>query len=428
MTTSNSNAESTTTTTMGAAKAKPGMRRSIGWQVVANIIYTASQAVMLVLLGSLGDINDVGVFALGTAVTAPVFLLADVNLRVALAAEGDGRTHIGRYLQIRAVSTTLALIVCGLMVLLGLHIVVLAAAVSKAVESFSTLLYGIIEADGGAMRTGQSMVERSFSGLLFFAIGFVMTESVSIAFLGLAFGWLLEVTLRTLPAALATSTPDWAHVGAVPSIPSVARSAGPLGMAQFAYSVSSMIPRLVLERVAGTAALGAFATVAYLTQAVLPLAIALGVTILPRLSEHRARGEEAPFRHLLAKAATLITLACVVGAAGAVVIGPWVIETVFQVHASRTLIGLVFVSLAATLVQRIYARAIQAARRFKLFLAIDLVSLAVTVIVVFPLVDAFGEVGAAATLAIAYTSSLIVTKIRVGSVIHELFTTKEVKA
>jgi len=399
------------------------IRSGVAWQIAGNVVYIATQAVIFIVLGALGDLEDVGLYALATAVTAPVFLLVDMNLRVAIASDGGARRHLDRYLRIRVLTTAIGVAVCGLLVALGFQVAILAAAIAKGVESFSTLLYGILEADSKAERTAQSMVERSLTGLAGFVAAYIVFGSVSAGFLGLAAGWALEVGLRTLPAALEASAPEWAKKGEPPTLRGLTSSAGQLGLAQFFYSLTSMLPRVLLERTAGTAALGIFASVAYLTQGVLPLAIALGVTILPRLSQYREQQKRAAFSALLNRAALMLTGACVVGAGVAAALGPWVIESLFGERPDRWIIVAVFVSIGATLVQRIYARAVQAAQRFRLFLLLDLVSFVVALAVTYPLVSQYEALGAAIALAAAYTASLITTKLVLPGVMSTMFTT-----
>jgi O-antigen/teichoic acid export membrane protein len=57
------------------------LRQNFSWTFVGNIIYAASQWGMLVVLAKLGSPEMVGQFMRGLAVTAPIILFSNLQLR-----------------------------------------------------------------------------------------------------------------------------------------------------------------------------------------------------------------------------------------------------------------------------------------------------------------------------------------------------------
>ena len=57
------------------------------WALIGNVGYTAFQWGILICIAKLGSAADVGKFALGLAVTAPVITLANLHLRVLEATD-----------------------------------------------------------------------------------------------------------------------------------------------------------------------------------------------------------------------------------------------------------------------------------------------------------------------------------------------------
>jgi len=61
--------------------------RNVTWSAVGNVTYAATQWGMLIILAKLGTPEMVGQYALGLAVTGPVFMLANLQLRVIQATD-----------------------------------------------------------------------------------------------------------------------------------------------------------------------------------------------------------------------------------------------------------------------------------------------------------------------------------------------------
>ena len=63
------------------------LQQNFAWTTVGNAAYSACQWALVCLLAKLGSPEMVGQYALGLAVTTPVLMLGQLNLRAVLATD-----------------------------------------------------------------------------------------------------------------------------------------------------------------------------------------------------------------------------------------------------------------------------------------------------------------------------------------------------
>ena len=127
----------------------PGLslRKNFTWNLAGNIVYAGCQWGILVVLAKLTSPEMVGRFALGLAVTVPVIMLSQLQLRGVQATDARDEYAFGHYLGLRLITTALALVVIVCVVGVtdytgNTALVILAVGVSKAIESIATFTMG----------------------------------------------------------------------------------------------------------------------------------------------------------------------------------------------------------------------------------------------------------------------------------------------
>ena len=85
------------------------LRVNFSWNLAGNLVYAACQWGIVVVLAKLTSPEMVGRFALGLAVTAPIIMLSNLQLRSVQATDARGEYQFGHYLGLRLVTTMLAL-------------------------------------------------------------------------------------------------------------------------------------------------------------------------------------------------------------------------------------------------------------------------------------------------------------------------------
>jgi O-antigen/teichoic acid export membrane protein len=92
-----------------AAAPVPRLRVNFGWTFAGHAVYAACQWATLAVIARLDSAEAVGEYALGTAITAPLFLFAGLHLRAAQATEAARRFRFQDYLGVRLAGMALAI-------------------------------------------------------------------------------------------------------------------------------------------------------------------------------------------------------------------------------------------------------------------------------------------------------------------------------
>lgn len=292
------------------------------WTLAGNAVYGSCQWAMLIVVAKLGTPEVVGQFALSFAVTAPVMMAANLNLRGMQATDARQAFGFGDYLALRMVSLSLAgALIVALAVLVypgetGLAIVIVAAA--KGAESLSDVYFGFMQRHERMSLISRSHMVKGVASVAGLAAGLHFGGTLPWAVAGVAVAWTGVLALYDIPRAkeLARAVrqsslrPRWRR----PVLVTLARLALPLGLAALLGSLVTNIPRLFVERLLGARELGFFAAAGYLIIVGARFMTALGESASPRLAEYHARGERRRFLGLL------LRMLVVVGGIGAAAI------------------------------------------------------------------------------------------------------------
>jgi O-antigen/teichoic acid export membrane protein len=124
------------------------LRSNFSWTLAGNVVYAGCQWGMLVVLAKFGSPEKVGQFALGLAVTAPIIMFSNLQLRAIQATDARREYRFGHYLALRLATMALALfVIVGIACTYRLEsaLVILAVGLSKAFESLSDVVYGLLQ-------------------------------------------------------------------------------------------------------------------------------------------------------------------------------------------------------------------------------------------------------------------------------------------
>ena len=282
------------------------LRSNFSWTFAGNVVYAGCQWGMLMVLAKLGSPERVGQFALGLAVTAPVIMFTNLQLRAIQATDARREYRFGHYLALRLATTALALLViagiaCGYR--LETALVILAVGLAKAFESLSDVVYGLLQAHERMDRIALSMMIKGPLSLVALGMVVYLTASIAWGALALAGVWGLLLIAYDIPNGIRLldqgepSAPCWD----LPALARLAWLALPLGIVMMLISLNANIPRYFIEHYWGERELGIFAALAYLMVAGNTVVGALGQSASPRLARYYAEGNGRAFRRLLVK-------------------------------------------------------------------------------------------------------------------------------
>jgi O-antigen/teichoic acid export membrane protein len=428
-------------------KLKPlTLRRNFSWTFTGNLIYAASQWGMLVVLAKLGSPEMVGQFTLGLAVTAPVIMFTNLQLRGIQATDAKGEYVFSDYLGLRLIGTGLALlIIAGITLKAGYRwetsLVILAIALAKAFESISDVFYGLIQQHERMDRIAIALMIKGPLSLLLLGIGVSLTGSVVGGAIGLAIAWGLVLfgwEIRNGRLILNNSShgrepEDLLVADAEPAnsqnplyprwhrktLGKLVWLALPLGFVMMLISLNTNIPRYFIERYLGERELGIFAAMSYLMVVGQMVVSALAESASPRLAKYYAAGNSTAFRTLLLK---LVGVGLMLGAGGvfvAVVAGRPILTLLYKPeYAERADLFLWLMVAAGILyVSAFLGYGITAARYFRVQMPLFVLVTGSSAIACFWLIPTMGLRGAAIALIVG---AIVQTVFSLGVIVYAL--------
>ena len=330
----------------------PSLKSSFMWTLGGNAIYSASQWGMLSLLAKRGSPATVGIFALGLAVSAPVFMFCNLQLRGVQATDALSRYQFADFFALRSVCTLAALLfltgVCGVAGYRGeVLVVILSLSVAKAFESWSDVIAGLLQKSERLDLAARAVGVRGLLSLATFAGVFAATRKLSAACIALAVTWAAVVCLYDVTLARGVlQTGERFFSSSTSRMWELLKKSMPLGVVMTLNSLNVNLPRYLVVHDLGPSQLGIFASLAYLLVALNLLSLALGQAATARMAGMFAAGELERFRDVVMK---LVAVGAVIGgvACGVALAFGKVLLTLFYGPAYTLHQGL-FVILAAT--------------------------------------------------------------------------------
>jgi O-antigen/teichoic acid export membrane protein len=289
------------------------LRVDFTWVLSGNVLYSACQWGIVVVLAKLGSPAQVGEYALGLAVSAPIVLFANLQLRALLASDVNGQFAFGQYLTFRLATLGAALIaVAGVAALTEpnghLAGIVLLVGLAQALEFVSDTYYGLMQRLERMDRISASLILKGPLSLAALWAAMYLTRSVVWAVVGLLLGRLLVLLIwdSRLGFAKAQKEPvatrlTW-NSGEMLKL---FRMALPLGVISMLVALNTSIPRYFVEGRMGSAELGIFSALASLLSAGSLVVAAFGQSIFLPVARACAALDRAKLRSYVVLAAAL---------------------------------------------------------------------------------------------------------------------------
>lgn len=412
-----------------AARPPAGLpfRTNFSWTLAGMLAYAACQWGMLVAMARLGSPRMVGQFALGLAISGPVMLLANLELRFIVATDARGEYGFGDYFGLRLLSASLALLIIAAVAWpLGggadTASSIAALGLYKAVEALSDLLYGYFQQRGRNDLMGRSLLLRGPLSLAVLAGLVASTGTLVWGIVAMAAMGALVFLLHDLPAAIRLR--DGAPGGARPRwnrrvLVRLALLSAPLGLVTMLFSLNTNLPSLLLQRTLGVSSVGLFAALLSLMTAGHVLINALGHSVSAPLAERYTAGDMAAFRRLVGRVCLGALLVGIGGLLGAAVLGRLILQHLFGPEYAReagTLMGVMGAGSAAYLASAL-SYAMIASRRLRIQPVIMLASVAVTLGLGLVLIPRWSLAGAASALLGGALVQLVANAVVVGRVL-----------
>jgi len=382
---------------------------------------------MLVVLAKLTSPEMVGRFALGLAVTAPIIMLSQLQLRGVQATDANDEYDFGHYLALRLLATVLALLIIIGVIWVGSYspntaLVIMAVGLSKAFESVSDVYYGLMQRHERMDRIAKSLMIKGPASLMALGVLVLLTGDIIWGVLGLAAVWLVilliydvrnaAVILRESRSLQGKSFVDKEEMRPdfePRRLAHLAWLALPLGLVMALISLNTNIPRYFIEHELGTAELGIFAALAYLMVAGNTLVSAMGQSVTPRLAKYYAAGDLNGYKHLLARMVGMGILLSITGVLVSVFAGQRLLSLLYRHEYAVYNNVLIWLMIVASLfyIASFLGYGMTAARYFRVQLPLFMVVVAATFIASLWFIPRFVLTGAALAMGVGVLVQLI---------------------
>ncbi|MGF1936148.1 MAG: lipopolysaccharide biosynthesis protein [Nostoc sp. ChiQUE02] len=401
------------------------LRGNFSWTFAGNLVYSACQWGMLVMLAKLGSPEIVGQFTLGLAITAPVIMFTNLQLRIVQATDARKQYPFSDYLGLRLISTALALAIIAVISLSGgfrweTSLVIFLIGLAKAFESISDIFHGLIQQHDRMDRIAMSLMIKGPLSLLLLGIGVYMSGHVLWGVVGLVFAWavvLVGCDIRSGILMLQRSQlqPRWHRKTLIKLV----WFCLPLGFVMMLISLNTNIPRYFIERYLGERELGIFAAIAYLMVAGNMVVSALGESSISRLAKYYAAKDAIAFRTLLLKLIGIAVLVGVTGVLVAAVAGGQILTFVYRHEYAEQTNLFIWLMVAAGInyISSFLGYGMTACQYFLIQMPLFVTVATISTIACLWLLPSLGLLGAAIALVIA---TIIQTIFSLGVIFHAL--------
>jgi O-antigen/teichoic acid export membrane protein len=392
-------------------RAVPSLRANFKWTFAGNVVYAACQWGMVSILAKAGSPAVVGQFALGLAISAPIFMFTNLNLRGVQSTDARSDFGFGDYFTLRMLGSTAGLM---LATLISFRLpydpmtrrVVMLVAISKTVESLSDVVAGLLQKHERLHHVAMSLMIRGVLSLALFGTVFLSLHNLVAAVAAMVATWSTVFLVYDVWRAKAVMGRGESFFGFRKiELRKLLWLSAPLGVVMTLSSLNVNMPRYLLANYLGQAELGIFASMAYLLIAVTLIINALGQSASARLSRMFASGDVTGFLRILKR--LLLIGACIpsFGIPVAALFGRRLLVTLYRPEYGGHLGVLVVMVITAglTAIGSFLGYAVTAARSFRMQIPVIAATCLSTIVFCVVLIPRAGLIGAAFALLISET-------------------------
>ena len=310
------------------------LQQNFVYVAIANIVNALCLWGVLVSIARFGSAELLGQFSFGLAISAPVIMFFNLQLRAILATDSLNTYPFGIYFTLRIIMVFVALACIALTTKImdissGKASIIMLIATAKSAEAISDVIQGLFLQHSKMSWLAFSRISHGLTALVSIAITLLLTKNLVFACMSMAAGWLILLLILDLPLARKIHTKSNKPFVLLQfnfmSLTKLSRLALPLGFVMLLVSLNANIPRYFVDGYLGEEKLGIFAALLYLVVAANQIAIALWQTVSPRLAKLFNTGDFAGFKRLFLKMASLAIVFGLLGILFAVFVGEYVL-------------------------------------------------------------------------------------------------------
>lgn len=306
------------------------LRRNFAWTLVGNIVFAACQWAIIIVLNKIGSIEMVGQYSLALAITAPIFMLTNLQLRSVQATDAKEQYNFEDYLSLRFITSVLALFIVLAVIILQPYtwtmiLIIGFIAILKTAESFSDVFHGLFQLQERMDIISRALIMKGLLSLVLLTSLLLLTHQIVASISGLIIAWLVIFIFYETRLVKKRSMIhlNWSN------LKSLIKLSLPLGITMMLISLTDTIPKYFIEKNLGLEELGYYSSIANLILIGNTLVGALGQAASPRLAKYYANNELVNFRNLIIKMLCFGVLIGIIGICVVVFLGKPLLSIIY---------------------------------------------------------------------------------------------------
>lgn len=252
------------------------IKSKLSWSLFGNIIYALSQWGVVTIIARFGTTEDIGIYSLALAITAPIVLFFNFQLSMVLVTDSKNEFDFNQYLGSRVINSAIAFIFIFLVSFIYYNnteivIIILLMGLVKFVETLSDICMGYFQKKDRIDLVGKSQLYRGLLTVIIVGALFFLFRNMIIAVAGLLILMILRFIYYDLKIVnkFINIKPIFDN-----SWYTLIKITFPLGIVSLINSLNTNIPRYFLEHFSGIDQVGIYAALSYVL-------IASGMVISP---------------------------------------------------------------------------------------------------------------------------------------------------
>lgn len=389
------------------------LKRNFSWNFIGNLIYAATQWGLIVVITRLGSIELVGLFSLGLAITSPIILFTNLQLRTVQATSQNNEFHIGDYFGIRIATDFIFIIILFIYLILSnydgfTNIIIILVGITKIIESLSDLLYGFFQQKERMELIAKSTIIRGVSSFIVVFFSLYLTGDLSLALICMSLAWLLVFIfydIKNLYKFSSSLKPRFK----ISNI-NIVKLSLPLGLVVMIVSLNTNLPKILIEKLLNVEALGIFASISYLVFVGSKFIDSVGNALLPKLAKMYIAQNVKAFRKYLLILVGLSFMIGLILIIFSIIIGDFILYIIYGSVFSeyKNLLILIMIYGMFNYISYSLMVGLNSMRKFKIQPYLGIFWLIVSISTLSWLIPEYGLVGAAYSL-IIYSLSRVVS-------------------
>lgn len=242
------------------------VKGKLSWSLSGNILFALSQWGIITILARMNIDTDLGDYSLALAITAPIILFFNFDLRTLLATDSKNDYKFNEYFGSRIAHMIFAFLLLTLFIFIytddtTLIQISLLIGLIKFIESLSDITFGYFQKNGEINLIGKSQLYRGIYGVLVFSITYYISEDLKLSVIAILLVMILRLFFYDL-----YNLRKKIKIKPVINITSLnlIKLAYPLGFTALIGSLLTNLPRYFLDYYAGVVSVGVFSALYYI--------------------------------------------------------------------------------------------------------------------------------------------------------------------